>query len=44
LGVILINKSLEYDTPEINHCGSCNKCIMICATNAFDAPNKLDST
>ena len=44
LGVILINKSLEYNTPENNHCGSCNKCIMICPTNAFDAPNKLDAT
>ncbi len=44
LGVILINKSLEYDTPENNYCGSCNKCIVICPTNAFDAPNKLDAT
>ncbi len=44
LGVILINKSLEYDTPENNNCGSCNKCIAICPTNAFDAPNKLDAT
>ena len=44
LGVILINKSLEYDAPENNNCGSCNKCIAICPTNAFDAPNKLDAT
>ena len=44
LGVILINKSLEYDAPENNNCGSCNKCIDICPTNAFDAPNKLDAT
>ena len=44
LGVILINKSIERDTPENNHCGSCNKCIVICPTNAFDAPNKLDAT
>ncbi len=44
LGVILINKSLDYDAPENNNCGSCNKCIAICPTNAFDAPNKLDAT
>ena len=44
LGVILINKSLEYDAPENNNCGSCNKCITICPSNAFDAPNKLDAT
>ena len=44
LGVILINKSLEYDAPENNNCGSCNKCIAICPTNAFYAPNKLDAT
>jgi len=44
LGVILINKSLEYDTSENNYCGSCNKCIAICPTNAFDAPNKLNAT
>ncbi len=44
LGVILINKSLGYDAPENNNCGSCNKCIAICPTNAFDAPNKLDAT
>ena len=44
LGIILINKSLEYDNPENNHCGSCNKCIVICPTNAFNAPNKLDAT
>jgi len=44
LGVILINKSLEYDNSENNYCGSCDKCITICPTNAFDAPNKLDAT
>lgn len=44
LGVILINKLLKYDAPENNNCGSCNKCIAICPTNAFDAPNKLDAT
>ena len=44
LGVILINKTLEYDTPQNDHCGSCHACIDICPTNAFLAPHKLDAT
>jgi len=30
------------DLPETNHCGTCNKCIEICPTNAFMGPNRLD--
>ena len=44
LGVILVNKIFEYDSPEKNHCGSCDKCIKICPTNAFDSPYKLNAT
>ena len=44
LGVILINKTLEYDTSQNDHCGSCHACIDICPTNAFLAPHKLDAT
>ena len=44
LGVILVNKVFQYDNPETNHCGSCNQCIKICPTNAFDAPYKLNAT
>ena len=44
LGVILVNKVFQYDNPESNHCGSCNQCIKICPTNAFDAPYKLNAT
>ena len=44
LGVILVNKVFEYDSPENNHCGSCDKCIKICPTNAFDSPYKLNAT
>ena len=43
LGVILVNKTFQYDTPEVDHCGTCNKCIKICPTDAFDEPNKLDA-
>ncbi len=43
LGVILINKVFKYDVPELDHCGTCVKCINICPTEAFDGPNKLDA-
>ena len=43
LGVILVNKTFQYDTPEVDHCGTCNKCLKICPTDAFDEPNKLDA-
>ena len=26
LGVILVNKTFQYDTPEVDHCGTCDKC------------------
>jgi len=44
LGVILVNKILEYDSSEDDHCGSCHSCIDICPTNAFVKPYKLDAT
>ena len=43
LGVILVNKTFQYDTPEVDHCGTCDKCLKICPTDAFDEPNKLDA-
>ena len=44
LGVILVNKIFEYDNPQKNHCGTCDKCMKICPTNAFEAPYKLNAT
>ena len=44
LGIILVNKIFKYDAPEVNHCGSCDKCVSVCPTKAFDAPNKLNAT
>ena len=43
LGFIFLNKKLEADTPETDHCGSCKKCLDICPTDAFEGPYKLDS-
>ena len=43
LGFMFLNKKLETDMPEIDHCGSCQKCLDICPTDAFEGPYKLDS-
>ncbi len=43
LGSILIAKELEFDEPEINHCGTCRSCIDICPTGAIIAENKIDA-
>ena len=43
LGVIFSNVLLKYDKPEVDKCGSCEKCISICPTEAFVAPYKLDA-
>ena len=43
LGFIFLNKKLETDIPEIDHCGSCQKCLDVCPTDAFEGPYKLDS-
>ena len=43
LGVILVNKTFQYDVPEVDHCGTCDKCIKVCPTDSFDGPNKLDA-
>jgi len=35
LGVILLNKDLEYDKPAQNKCGDCKKCITSCPAEAL---------
>lgn len=44
LGEIFTNLPLQIDTPTTNHCGSCNKCLTVCPTNAFIKPYMLDAT
>ncbi|MDG4719911.1 MULTISPECIES: tRNA epoxyqueuosine(34) reductase QueG [Thalassospira] len=43
LGEVFTTIEFSEATPEIDHCGSCSKCLSACPTNAFPAPYKLDA-
>ena len=43
IGSIFSTLDLPKDVPEQDHCGSCDKCISICPTDAFPAPYTLDA-
>ena len=43
LGAILTTAELPTDAAEIDHCGSCSRCMDACPTNAFVAPYRMDA-
>jgi epoxyqueuosine reductase len=43
IGELIVDIELAYDTPIVDLCGSCTKCISACPTNALVVPYLLDS-
>jgi epoxyqueuosine reductase len=43
LGEILTTLDLPADTPENDHCGTCQRCLNVCPTDAFPTPYRLDA-
>ena len=43
IGVLMINKELDYDEPMRERCGSCRKCLDACPTGALTEYNGLDA-
>lgn len=43
LGEIFTDLDLPDDAPEVDHCGTCDRCVRACPTLAFPAPYRMDA-
>ncbi len=43
IGVLMINKELEYDSPMPDRCGTCTRCLVACPTGALKAGEGIDA-
>ena len=43
IGSILTTAELDFDEAEIDHCGSCQACVDICPTKAFNGAHQIDA-
>ncbi|PRY91664.1 tRNA epoxyqueuosine(34) reductase QueG [Donghicola tyrosinivorans] len=43
IGSVFSTLELPVDGPEVDHCGSCSRCLQACPTEAFVAPYQMDA-
>jgi len=43
LGELLWTEEIEPDPTEVDHCGTCTRCIDACPTGALDVPYQIDA-
>ncbi len=43
LGAIFTTAEFTPDSAEVDHCGTCRRCLEICPTEAFPTPYRLDA-
>ncbi len=43
LGEVFTTLDLAPDEAEVDHCGSCRRCLEVCPTDAFPAPYRIDA-